>query len=172
LQLLVLGIPLDVALCRSLPMRETFQIESPPDVVKESVRDGSVVPTNSEEPFFFTWKDFVNRNFYLSGPWTIDYYHTVRGAENFHIYLWIGKDLAWAQDWYWPAMIFGCAALLWCFVLLYHAVHSKNMVEIYMWIAMVLWLGGNFVWMAGRFMGIESLRIINKLTTFPNQIDI
>lgn len=104
----------------------------------------------SEEPFFFTWKDFVSRNFYISGGWSIDYYYTVRGTENFHIYLWILKDMAWAESWYWPAMIFGSGALAWCFVILSHAIHARNMVEIYMWVALVLWLSANFVWMAGK----------------------
>ena len=102
------------------------------------------------EPFFFTWKDFVARNFFISGPWSLDYYHTARGSENFHIYLWIAKDMAWAENWYWPAMIFGSAALAWCFVLLSHAIQARNILEVYMWVATVLWLAGNFVWMAGE----------------------
>ncbi|RYY85601.1 hypothetical protein EON63_07230 [archaeon] len=57
--------------------------------------------------------------------------------------------MAWAQDWYWPAMIFGCAALLWCVVLAYHAFESKIVEEVYALIGLILWLSANFVWMAG-----------------------
>ena len=31
------------------------------------------------------------RNVYFSIPWSPQIYFTVRGAENFHIYLWIAK---------------------------------------------------------------------------------
>lgn len=129
----------------STTSKESFELEKPDQINRPSNQNDDV-----EEPFFFTWKDFVNRNFFISSPWSVDYYHTVRGCENFHIYLWIAKDLAWSQDCYWPAMIFGCGALLWCFVLLFHALEARSVLEVYMWIAMVLWLGGNFVWMAGE----------------------
>lgn len=39
---------------------------------------------------------------------------TVRGAENFHIYLWIAKDIGWAQDWRDWALVFGSLAVIWC----------------------------------------------------------
>ena len=32
-------------------------------------------------------------NFNLAVPWTPNIYFSVRGAENFHIYLWIAKDI-------------------------------------------------------------------------------
>lgn len=59
----------------------------------------------------------VRKQFYITLPWSPQMYFTVRGAENFHIYLWIAKDIAWTQDEYWPCMIFGCSALAWCSVL-------------------------------------------------------
>jgi len=105
-----------------------------------------------EESFFFTFEDFYNRNFYLSGPWSWKYYATVRGCENFHIYLWIAKYLAWAQDDENQAFVWGSLALAWCAVLAYHAIESKNMEELYLWLAVVLWLVGNFVWMAGEVL--------------------
>lgn len=126
---------------------KSFDIHTMSEVERSK---STAMTEESEEPFFFTWKDFVSRNFYISGGWSIDYYYTVRGTENFHIYLWILKDMAWAESWYWPAMIFGSGALAWCFVILSHAIHARNMVEIYMWVALVLWLSANFVWMAGK----------------------
>jgi hypothetical protein len=31
----------------------------------------------------------------ITFPWSFFYYFSDRGVENFHIYLWISKDLAW-----------------------------------------------------------------------------
>eukprot|EP01033_Poteriospumella_lacustris_P014852 gene14852-10620_t len=96
------------------------------------------------------WRHLLDNDFFISQPWDLSYYWTVRGSENLHIYLWIAKDLAWAESWYWPAMLFGSAAVLWCFVLLHHAVAARNYEEIYMWVGLTLWLVANFVWMAGE----------------------
>lgn len=75
---------------------------------------------------------------------------SVRGFENFHIYLWILKDFAWAQDSYWLAVIFGSAAVIYCGLLLYMAVCNRDIEETYMIIALTLWLFGNYWWMAGE----------------------
>lgn len=96
------------------------------------------------------WRYLLNNDFFISQPWDLSYYWTIRGSENLHIYLWIAKDLAWSESWYWPAMLFGSAAVLWCFVLLHHAVSARNYEEIYMWVGLTLWLIANFVWMAGE----------------------
>eukprot|EP01040_Poterioochromonas_malhamensis_P012557 gene12557-13746_t len=125
-------------------------------------RDPIIENDEDDVPFSFTWKDFYQRNFYISGAWTWDYYFTVRGAENFHIYLWIAKDLAWASDLYWPAMIFGSLALAWCMVLCYFAFFSGGMEEVYMLIATVLWLSGNFVWMAGEVFDGDDDYVVPK----------
>lgn len=79
-------------------------------------------------------------------------YFTVRGAENVHIYLWIMKDLAWTQKWYVVSWIFGISAISWCLVLVYHAFADRNYNEMYMLVALILWLSANFVWMAGKFV--------------------
>jgi hypothetical protein len=88
-------------------------------------------------------------NFYITMPWSPQVYFTVRGAENFHIYLWIAKDLSWTRDAYTPAMMFGIASLLWCSVLMFHAVTAKCVTECYMLIVMILWIAANFLWMSG-----------------------
>ena len=90
-------------------------------------------------------------NFYITMPWSPQVYFTVRGAENFHIYLWIAKDLCWTQSWYYPAYIFGSAALGWCLILLYHAVSARCITEVYMLIPMMMWLSANFIWMSGKY---------------------
>mmetsp|Transcript_13325 Transcript_13325/g.18272 ORF Transcript_13325/g.18272 Transcript_13325/m.18272 type:complete len:397 (+) Transcript_13325:31-1221(+) len=95
-------------------------------------------------------KTIVQENFFITLPWSPQIYFSVRGSENFHIYLWIAKDLAWSQGSYYPAMIFGTSALAWCLVLAYHAISSRCLEEVYMLIALILWLSANFVWMAGE----------------------
>jgi len=92
------------------------------------------------------WGDY----FYITQEWSLSYYLTVRGSENFHIYLWIAKDLAWTQNWYWPAMMFGSSALAWCLVLAFNAIRSRCIEEMYMLVALVMWLSANFLWMAGE----------------------
>jgi hypothetical protein len=91
------------------------------------------------------WGDY----FYITVPWSLGYYFTVRGSENFHIYLWVAKDLAWSQDSYWPAMIFGIMALAWCVVLAVNAARVGSIDELYMLVALFMWLCANFLWMAG-----------------------
>lgn len=94
----------------------------------------------------------IRQQFYFSVPWSPQVYFTVRGSENFHIYLWIAKDLSWTQGWVIPALVFGIAALLWCLVLCYHAVRSQCQHEMYLVVALVLWLVANFVWMGGEII--------------------
>lgn len=79
-------------------------------------------------------------------------FFTIRGAENFHIYLWIAKDLAWCQGNFTNAIGFGLAALAWCGVLMYHAVHLRNYEEIYFMFPLTLWLFANFWWMTSDFV--------------------
>lgn len=89
----------------------------------------------------------VHGNIYFDVPWSPQIYFTVRGAENFHIYLWIAKDLSWTTDNYNSSLFFGSSALAWCAVLVYHAFSSRDYREMYMLVGLMLWLAGNFVWM-------------------------
>jgi hypothetical protein len=47
------------------------------------------------------------------------WFSTIRGAEWFHVYLWLAKDLAWTQDWNYIGIFSGCAAVLWSVFLLF-----------------------------------------------------
>lgn len=96
-----------------------------------------------------TKRKYLGNYFYITTPWSLKYYFTVRGSENFHIYLWVAKDLAWTQDSFWPSLLFGVAALAWCGILLYNSVRGRSVEEVYMLIALILWLAANFVWMSG-----------------------
>ena len=55
--------------------------------------------------------DFTPRRS-LSAVVTENFAYSVRGIENFHIYMWILKDFSWAQDDYWMAVVMGSAALV------------------------------------------------------------
>jgi hypothetical protein len=94
-------------------------------------------------------KSIFSRNFYISSAWSPQLYFTARGAENFHIYLWIAKDLCWIQYFHTPAIVFGSLALAWCAVLFYHAL-KDSWEDAYMLVGLTLWLTGNFVWMHGE----------------------
>lgn len=94
----------------------------------------------------------ICKQFYFTVPWSPQIYFTVRGSENFHIYLWIAKDLAWSERWYYAALAAGIAALVWCSVLVYHAYRSRCKHEMYLVVALVLWLTANFVWMGGEII--------------------
>ena len=85
-------------------------------------------------------------------PLTSRMFFTIRGSENFHIYLWIAKDFSWSQGLYYESLVFGVSALGWCTVLMYNAFRSKNMEEIYFLIPLTLWLFGNFWWMTGEIV--------------------
>lgn len=71
--------------------------------------------------------------------WSLSWYLSLRGGENFHIYIWILKDLAWAQSWYWAGHIFGGLAIVWSLYLCSHALKLRNINEIWASAAQTLW---------------------------------
>lgn len=93
---------------------------------------------------------FIGSNFGITRRWTPKVLFSMRGSENFHIYLWIAKDICWTQKNYYGSIIFGSLALAWCGVLAFHAIKNKYILEVYMLIALTMWLAGNFVWMIGK----------------------
>ena len=78
---------------------------------------------------------------------------SIRGSENFHIYLWILKDLSWAQSWWISGHVFGIAAILWSFYILSHTVRDRNTNEIMTNFSTFMWLFGNTWWMIGDIHG-------------------
>ena len=72
---------------------------------------------------------------------------TARGLDNVHIYMWILKDLSWTLDNFWMSAICGSMAIAWCVILAIVAYRSKDWEEMYMLVATVMWLFGNFWWM-------------------------
>lgn len=116
---------------------------------RSSFGDQTTRVTTINKPYIRV-EESSGKNTYISTPWSPQIYFTVRGSENFHIYLWIAKDFAWTQDLYYESMFFGIAALVWCGVLMYHAIKLGYYNEIYMLIPFIMWLSANFTWMAGN----------------------
>ena len=57
------------------------------------------------------------------------YISTIRGAEWFHVYLWLAKDLAWTQDWNYIGIISGFSAVFWSIFLLFQVFLAYNSLQ-------------------------------------------
>jgi hypothetical protein len=86
---------------------------------------------------------------YPSQPWTVSYYFN-EGQENFHIYLWLLKDLAWVQSWYLPGILIGGFACFWSIFLVSKSISHRNLNEFWSRFADLLWLFANYWWMIGE----------------------
>ena len=84
-------------------------------------------------------------------PWSWNYYiYTTRGAEYFHLYLWLFKDLSWTLDALVAGWLFGILAVLWSGFLVIRAIFFNNLYEAIVSTAQLLWLIANFWWMTGE----------------------
>jgi hypothetical protein len=72
-------------------------------------------------------------------PLNFKFFLTIRGSENFHLYLWLIKDLSWAQSWYYSGHIFGSLAVIWSIYILSHAARERNTNEIFTGVAQTFW---------------------------------
>ena len=84
-----------------------------------------------------------------NSAWELGWFQSVRGSEWLQLYLLVIKDLAWAQGWYVVGMCFGVAAVLWSIHLLYLSLKLEHYIESWHYVALLLWLFGNFWWMWG-----------------------
>jgi hypothetical protein len=87
---------------------------------------------------------------YPDTPWSPAYYISASGQSNIHVYLWLLKDLAWTECWYWPGMVFGGLTLGWQLFMLSKSLFKLDMEDIWKNVALTLWLGGHFWWMSGE----------------------
>ena len=83
---------------------------------------------------------------------TKEFFFTIRGSENVHIYWWVAKDLGWSIGNRILGMTSGVLAMCWVGVLLYNALLADCTEDAYMLIPMFLWLFGNFWWMDGELI--------------------
>jgi len=98
-------------------------------------------------------EDYASNGFFRLPYISEQTYYSTRGAENFHILLWILKDLFWCLDMHVEAIVFGGLALAWCLVLFYKALfpaEDRDALEFYMTVPFSMWLAANFVWMFGK----------------------
>jgi hypothetical protein len=83
-------------------------------------------------------------------PWNIKYYFSSRGNDNFHIYLWIVKDLAWIQNWFWIGHVFGGLAMLWTWFIILKCFWNRERTQAWISLSQFFWLCANFLWMSGE----------------------
>jgi hypothetical protein len=74
----------------------------------------------------------------------------LRGAENFLVYLWIIKDLAWTQTWFNTSIAFGFLSVFVQFILLLQSVYERNFDDFWHNVATCAWLFSNFWAMTGE----------------------
>lgn len=86
----------------------------------------------------------------FSKPLTCSYLFGTVGCEYCHTYFWIAKDLFWAQGHRDYSIFFGLSALLWSLIILWHALRTDNMHELWIYPSIFFWLFANFWWMAGE----------------------
>lgn len=79
----------------------------------------------------------------------------VTTVENLHTYLWILKDLAWAQAWYLPGWVCGSNAVLLSFLVCMGSLMHRELTDLWHNLAQLLWLSANFIWMAGDLHDAE-----------------
>lgn len=83
-------------------------------------------------------------------PWNLKYYFSSRGNDNFHIYLWIFKDLAWIQNWFWIGHIFGGLAMFWTWFIILKCLWNRERTQAWISLSQFFWLCANFLWMSGE----------------------
>ena len=71
----------------------------------------------------------------------------IRKCEWVFLCLWMLKDLAWVQDWFWIGMTTGIITLIWSMNLLTLSLYYRNYNESWHCVAQFLWVFGNFWWM-------------------------
>jgi hypothetical protein len=114
----------------------------------EAVKDGENI---SQKTFLFAaWTTPPNEK------WTPTWnFASIRGLEWFHLYLWMAKDLSWAQDWYIGGMFFGTAAVVMSGYLVFQTLLLKNYIEAWHYIGQFFWLLSNYWWMWGEIHDSE-----------------
>ena len=64
---------------------------------------------------------------------------TIRGSKQFHFYLWVLKDLSWAQSWYYSGNAFGILAVIWAGLHLFDSFREGNINEMATSVGVTLW---------------------------------
>lgn len=80
---------------------------------------------------------------------TLDRFNSIRGAENVHIYFWIGLDLGWMIGNKIMCIFFGTLSLSWVIFMANNYGKQNNTLEIFICLINFIWIYANVIWMIG-----------------------
>lgn len=80
----------------------------------------------------------------------------LRAFENFHIFLWLIKDVCWVSDFKIAGLIIAIPTIILAFLLMW--VNRKSLVELLHNLAVCCWIAANVIWMIGEFYFDDGLR--------------
>lgn len=90
----------------------------------------------------------------------------MRLVEWIYLGLWMVKDLAWVQGWFFVGIGAGIVALGWTFICLVLALRFWG--EAWHYVAQFLWLFGNFWWMYGE---LHDVQYTNEVSLYEKHTD-
>lgn len=79
-----------------------------------------------------------------------------RALENFHIVLWLLKDLCWCMLWKPFALVMIVPTFIFALFITYYSRASKS--ELFHNLAVLMWIIANSVWMIGEFYFHDGLK--------------
>jgi ABC-type xylose transport system permease subunit len=85
----------------------------------------------------------------------------LRVLENFHILLWLVKDLCWCMQWRQIGIIMIIPTLIFAFFITYKS--RKQQSELFHNMAVIMWILANSTWMLGEFYYHDRFRNIALL---------
>lgn len=77
---------------------------------------------------------------------------SVRGIENWHVYLWLLKDLFWSLNYTICGTVFGISAMFFTLVIMWNRIRIANTEDTLFGTVLLIWLIGNFLWMRYEFI--------------------
>lgn len=93
-------------------------------------------------------------------PYFTRLFRTIRSTENFHIVLWLFKDLCWVMDLHVLGVVMITPTLL---MAMWIAWRSRATSEFLHSLAVVFWISANSVWMIGEFFYADHTRHLASL---------
>ena len=81
-----------------------------------------------------------------------------RAIENFHIVLWLIKDLCWCMLWKHVAIFMIIPTFIFAIFITYNGRKSRS--DLFHNLAVMLWIVANSVWMIGEFYFHEGLNTV------------
>ncbi|MFN4123553.1 MAG: hypothetical protein ACK4GL_09660 [Flavobacteriales bacterium] len=91
----------------------------------------------------------------ISSPTRINL-ERIRPFENFHIFLWLLKDVCWIADFKIAGLIMAIPAVLLACIITW--LHRKDLTELLHNLAVCCWIIANVIWMVGEFFFDDGTR--------------